>query len=228
MLAMAAHDLLQPLHLMLRAVEELEPCCSDRPHLRCWLDLAKEQGARLATGLRNLMLTNERRLGAARTAPPTPFSLASMFDELEADWAPFAVANGLRFSVVRTSAMIISDRSLLRAVLGNLIGNAIKFTATGGIVLGVRRRGHVIRIDVVDTGCGIDADDQQRIFDPFYQSEPDRRGAGLGLAFVRSACRELDYGVECRSVAGVGSRFSICVPILPLAGPGMIRIAAGG
>jgi CheY-like chemotaxis protein len=105
---------------------------------------------------------------------------------------------------------------MLERILRNLIANALRYTEAGGVVVGVRRRGGTLRIDVVDSGVGIAAPDRERVFDEFVQlgSRPraDARGMGLGLAIVRRLARLLDHQIELASVPGRGSRFSICVP----------------
>jgi CheY-like chemotaxis protein len=106
----------------------------------------------------------------------------------------------------------------------NLVSNAVRYTERGGVVIGCRRRGQMLRIDVWDSGAGIPEDQQRNIFDEFYQlaaPQPDSRGGlGLGLSIVERLGRLLEHPVELNSRSGKGSRFSISVPVVA-AGPRM-------
>src|SRR6185295_20196777 len=102
-------------------------------------------------------------------------------------------------------------------MLRNLVHNAVKFTVRGKVVVGCRRRGAALRIDVIDTAGGIAADQLDRIFDEFRRLQPGRKtgteGLGLGLAIVRRLSRLLDLPVTVHSEVGRGTRFSITVPM---------------
>jgi CheY-like chemotaxis protein len=115
--------------------------------------------------------------------------------------------------VVASGAWIRSDVILLERMLLNLVANAIRYTTQGGVVVGCRRRGQQLRIDVHDSGVGIAEDEHRRIFGEFYRiasQETDRRGGlGLGLAIVDRLARLLDHPIELLSQPGRGSRFSI-------------------
>jgi len=110
-----------------------------------------------------------------------------------------------------------SDAALLDRVLRNLIENALRYTAEGGVFIGLRRRGDRIRLDVIDTGMGIPDDKQTEIFEEFHQlNNPARdssRGLGLGLAIVNRLARLLDIKLEVRSRIDRGTRFSLLVPM---------------
>ena len=109
-----------------------------------------------------------------------------------------------------------SDRRLLRRLLQNLISNAIKYTPSGEVLVGCRRHGHKVRIEVWDTGLGIPADKQDAIFREFErlpQAAKTARGLGLGLSIVERLARVLDCPVTLRSVPGKGSVFSVEVPL---------------
>lgn len=101
---------------------------------------------------------------------------------------------------------------------GNLVANGIRYTNRGGVLLGARRRGNHVAIDVVDTGIGIPAEHRLRIFEEFYQvkddtrTAPPRRGMGLGLAIVRRFADLLGHEVALESREGSGSRFRVLVP----------------
>ena len=124
--------------------------------------------------------------------------------------------------VVATTAAIRSDRRLLRRVLQNLLANAIKYTDTGAIVLGCRRRANKVRIEVHDTGLGIAPAQQQRIFREFHRLEATTtraRGLGLGLSIVERIAAVLDHPIGLESRPGQGSSFTLEAP---RAAPGVI------
>jgi CheY-like chemotaxis protein len=116
------------------------------------------------------------------------------------------------------SAWVRSDSILLERVLLNLVSNAVRYAARGGVVVGCRRRSQQLRIDVCDSGAGIPEDQRQRIFGEFYQltgQAPDGQGGlGLGLAIVDRLGRLLGHPVELSSRLGRGSRFSVSVPLV--------------
>jgi CheY-like chemotaxis protein len=120
--------------------------------------------------------------------------------------------------VVPSSAWVVSDFILLERMLLNLGSNAIRYTARGGVVIGCRRSGDRLRIEVVDSGAGIPPDQQRNVFDEFYQLPQAGRerlgGMGLGLSIVDRLGRLLNHPVELTSHPGRGSRFAIVVPLV--------------
>ena len=103
----------------------------------------------------------------------------------------------------------------------NLVANAVRYTTRGAVAIGCRRRGGMVRIDVLDSGPGIPLELQRDIFSEFYQvsgQQVDRAGLGLGLSIVERLCRLLGHTVELESRPDQGSRFSI---VVPLAGAGV-------
>jgi CheY-like chemotaxis protein len=117
--------------------------------------------------------------------------------------------------VVPSSAWVRSDPILLERVLLNLVSNAIRYTSVGGVVVGCRRHGETVRVEVCDTGPGIPADQRQNIFGEFYRlaGRNTHGGLGLGLAIVDRLCGLLGHRIELASTVGKGSRFSITVPL---------------
>lgn len=157
------------------------------------------------------------QLDAGRITPHiTHFQLAQLFSRLKIGLAPQAEAKGLRFRVLETHATIQSDKALLERILSNLITNAIRFTEVGGILLGVRRRGDQLSIEVWDTGCGIPDDQLAPIFEEFHQvsqrANETNKGLGLGLNIAQRLAELLDHQISVRSRLGHGSVFSIFVP----------------
>jgi CheY-like chemotaxis protein/anti-sigma regulatory factor (Ser/Thr protein kinase) len=153
--------------------------------------------------------------GSWRTDPEI-FPLDPLLARLEAEFQPEAVAAGLSLRRVAIAAELHTDRRLLERMLRNLIANALRYTSRGGIVIGARRRGGSVRIDVVDTGIGIPREQWQIIFQEFHQlAVPARqhgKGLGLGLAIVDRAARLIGATVDVFSEPGRGSRFSITLP----------------
>jgi signal transduction histidine kinase/CheY-like chemotaxis protein len=215
-LAAASHDLRQPLHAMglfaaalaIRAKEpEIKPLVAS-------INASVEAMESLFAQLLDLS-----RLEAGALQPkPATVPLAPLFARLAADFMPQAEASGLALSARPTRLAVTSDAVLLERVLRNLISNALRYTHAGGVLVGARRRGNEVRVDIVDTGVGIAATDRDRVFDDFVQVlTPPRhhvggRGMGLGLAIVRRLAELLDHRLELASAIGRGSRFSVVVP----------------
>jgi CheY-like chemotaxis protein/anti-sigma regulatory factor (Ser/Thr protein kinase) len=106
---------------------------------------------------------------------------------------------------------------LVERILRNLVSNAIRYTKTGGVLVGTRRRGRDVSLEVWDTGIGIPADQQARVFEEFYQlANPERnskKGLGLGLSIVKRLVNLLGAQVDLRSVPGRGSVFKVRLPL---------------
>ena len=115
------------------------------------------------------------------------------------------------------SLVVRSDRRLLRRLVQNLVSNAIKYTPAGRVLIGCRRRGDTLRIDVYDTGVGIPESKRRDIFVEFHRLEQGARiarGLGLGLSIVERVARVLGCAIELESTAGGGSHFAVAVPLL--------------
>ena len=144
------------------------------------------------------------------------FDAGALLRELAAQYAPVAAGRGLEMQVHAGLLPVRSDRRLLRRVLQNFIANALRYTRQGRIVLGVRRRGTQLELQVWDTGPGIPEHHMRQIFEEFqrYQQPFDwgERGLGLGLSICQRISRLLDHGLAARSRVDHGSMFSITVP----------------
>lgn len=214
-LAAASHDLRQPAQALTLFGAVLADRLRDHPAAALVARLNESTDA-----LRMLLdgLLDVSRLDAGIVEPhPAPFALADLFARLQDEFAPRAEAKGLRLRIVPSTARLCSDAALLERMLGNLLDNALKYTGRGGIVVGCRRRGGSLRIDVIDSGIGLQPDQIDEIFEEFVQlgnRERDRRcGLGLGLAVVRRLGRLLDLPVTVASAPGRGARFSVEVPL---------------
>jgi len=138
--------------------------------------------------------------------------LAQLCDEL----APQAEAKGLHLRLVGCDVTVQSDATYLRRILQNLIGNAVRYTQRGKVLVGVRRQGANLRVEVHDTGPGIPADQQELIFKEFHRgsgTSSAAEGLGLGLAIVDRACAVLNHPLTLHSEPGRGTCFAVEVPV---------------
>jgi signal transduction histidine kinase len=215
-LAAASHDLRQPLHALglflarLRAETNRE----ERERLLGRIDAAVIAMNELFNALLDIS-----KLDGGVSLNKTDFPVTRLLRRVEATFADTAREKGLRLRVVSSSLWVRSDFILLERILLNLVSNAVRYTRTGGIVMGCRHRGAFLRIDVCDSGIGIAEDQQKNIFSEFYQVAGAERlengsGLGLGLAIVERLGRLLDHPIELISRVGRGSRFSVSVPIV--------------
>jgi signal transduction histidine kinase/CheY-like chemotaxis protein len=213
-LAVASHDLRQPLHALNLFVAQLRDKSdpTERSRLITQIDAAVSAMNELFEALLDMS-----RLEAGVLEPNlSEFPIERLFRRIESTFANVAREKGLRLAVASSSAWVRSDFILLERIVLNLASNAVRYTARGGIVIGCRRRGSRLRIDVCDSGPGIPQDHRQHVFGEFYQlGAPDRRpGLGLGLSIVDRLGQLLNHPVELASRLGKGSRFSISVPLV--------------
>jgi len=216
-LAAASHDLRQPLHALGLWVAQLrEPLGgAERQRLTERIAAAVGEMNDLFNGLLDVS-----KLDAGILSPDlTEFPIAGLLAKLARTFRQTAHEKGLSLRVFPARAWVRSDRLLLERILLNLVSNAVRYTSRGGVLVGCRRRGERLRVEVWDTGPGIRENHQQYIFDEFYQiPDPDRDrrgGLGLGLAIVDRFRRLLDHPIALRSRPGKGSCFSIEVPLCP-------------
>jgi signal transduction histidine kinase/CheY-like chemotaxis protein len=216
LLAAASHDLRQPLHALGLFAAALTVRAS-QPELRP-LVASMQASVDALEGLFAQLLDLSRLEAGALAPEHAAVALQPIFGRLEADFAPPAAAHGLVLSIVPTTAVVVSDGVLLERILRNYVANALRYTEAGGVVVGARRRGATVRIDVVDTGIGIAPEMRERIFDEFVQGGAGPRptvigrGMGLGLAIVRRLAALLGHSIEVASMPGRGSRFSVVAP----------------
>ncbi|HEX4510939.1 MAG TPA: ATP-binding protein, partial [Burkholderiaceae bacterium] len=124
---------------------------------------------------------------------------------------------GLRLGVRTTTLAVRSDEALLEGIVGNLVSNAIRYTQKGGVIVGARRRGDEVLIQVYDTGPGIESHHLEAIFDEFFRIDPPgttpAQGLGLGLSIVQRGTQILGHGVRVASRVGRGSMFEVSLPL---------------
>jgi len=169
------------------------------------------------SGMLNTLLDINQLEAGVIHADVESFPLSELFDHLDTDFGYHMRAQGLEWRVVSSTCVVRSDPRLLEQILRNLLSNAVKFTAHGKVLLGRRRRGKMMRIEVWDTGPGISEENRQAIFEEFHQiNNPARersKGLGLGLAIVERLANLLGHPIDVKSRPGHGSMFSISVPI---------------
>jgi signal transduction histidine kinase/CheY-like chemotaxis protein len=214
-LAVASHDLRQPLQALNLFVGQLVGTADpiDRERLTRNIVSSVDSMNRLFAELLDIS-----RLDAGALVPRvSAFPIEDVLSRIETTFAMAAQEKGLHFGLVKSSAWIESDPVLLGRVLLNLVSNAVRYTSIGGVIVGCRRIGCGLRIDICDTGPGIPEDQRSNIFGEFYRIQQEGQevgeGLGLGLAIVERLCTLLHHPLDLASIHGKGSRFSVSVPI---------------
>ncbi|RVC60891.1 hybrid sensor histidine kinase/response regulator, partial [Mesorhizobium sp. M00.F.Ca.ET.038.03.1.1] len=210
-------DVLQPLnaaHLSVSALAEVQTSEEGRKLVR--------QVERSLETMEDLLRTllDISKLDAGVVQPEIgDVSLETLFSSLRSDFQPEAEKKGLSLKFRPVNVVVRSDRTLLRRILQNILSNALRYTRSGGVLVGTRHRGDTIRIDVADTGCGIAEDQREAVFEEFHRGTSTLAdgglagGLGLGLAIVRRMAAALGHPVTFSSRVGRGTIFHIDVPI---------------
>lgn len=213
-LAAAGHDILQPLNAA---------------RLYC-ASLAERHGSgevgESVANIESSLESVEAILGAvldisrldtgALKPQPKAFRIDQLLRQIQTDFLPQAAAKGLQLRVIPTSLVVRTDRNLLRRLIQNLVSNAIKYTRKGRILIGVRRRGELLEIQVLDTGIGIDSSKLGTVFNEFTRLKEgvaEAQGLGLGLSIVDRIARVLQLEIRIFSTKGRGTRFSVIMPV---------------
>ncbi|MCO6187158.1 PAS domain-containing hybrid sensor histidine kinase/response regulator [Rhizobium sp. L1K21] len=212
--AAAGHDILQPLN----AARLYSSTLVEK--------LGQSQEGELVENIDSSLQSVENILGAVLDisrldtgAMKARFSTVSLDDflrRIETDFAPIARERNLKLHVVPSSLHVRTDPTLLRRLVQNLVSNAIKYTVTGKVVVGVRRRGDAAIIQVSDTGIGIPASKFQTVFKEFARLNGGMKtaaGLGLGLSIVDRIGRVLNHKVELASTENRGTTFRVTVPL---------------
>lgn len=212
--AAAVHDLLQPLNAARMFVSALRERLQEPAALQL-ADNVEDALAAEDAILSGLLDISRLESGAIETQL-RELPLQDLFEVLARDFGILAQARGLRLRCVPTHALVRSDEALLRRILQNFLSNALSYTPAGGrVLLGCRRAGAQLRIEVWDNGCGIPEHRRAEIFEEFRRLDStvaqNRRGAGLGLAIVERIARLLGHAIGLRSWPGRGSVFSVSV-----------------
>lgn len=212
-LAAASHDILQPLN----AARLYATSLSERRLPPEELTIAQRIDTSL-TSVEEILktLVDISRMDSGRLEPElSNIAVQELFDALKVEFDPVARERGLDLRIVPSTFWVRSDRQLLRRILRNLVSNALKYTTDGRVLVGVRRRGETVSIEVLDTGTGIPGDKHEQIFQEFHRLDPratQARGLGLGLSIVERIARILDHPISVNSIVGVGSRFTVTIP----------------
>jgi signal transduction histidine kinase/ActR/RegA family two-component response regulator len=217
--AAASHDLRQPLHSLGLFAAALEGHVFSRDARDLVARIGDSIGALEA--LFDELLDLSKLDAGAVAVHPRNFALQDLFDRLSLEFHAEAVSRHLRMRFVPTSLAVRTDPVLLERVLANLVSNALRYTREGGVVIGARRRGLEVWLDVVDTGVGIPPEKQEQVFDEFFQignpGRDRRRGLGLGLAIVKRLTRLMGHRLTLQSIPGKGTRFRLTLLRAPCA-----------
>jgi len=208
----ASHDLLQPLSAAKLLLSHLEDVTTDpgQADLVHRIAATFESAEDLIRALLQIARLDSQRV----EMNVGPVSLGRLFQRLSIDVQAQAEARGLDLRFVPSSAAVLSDPVHLRSIAQNLISNALKYTVSGRVLVGVRRAPGGVWLQVHDTGPGIAPKDQERIFNEFERlSNSDQPGTGLGLTIVRRACQQLGHELEVHSTPGRGSLFRVLLPL---------------
>ncbi|MCK5445753.1 MAG: hybrid sensor histidine kinase/response regulator, partial [Rhodospirillaceae bacterium] len=177
-----------------------------------------ERSAKSLSDMLNAVLDISKFESGAAQPEKINFPVQQIFSILVEEFAPMARDKGLRFKMVPSSCTIYTDPYMLERIIRNFLSNAYRYTDSGKILIGCRRHGEHLSIEVHDTGRGVSTKHTGKIFEEFFRSVSNGgsghpTGLGLGLAIVDSLSRALGHSVHVSSHRGVGSAFSVEVPI---------------
>jgi signal transduction histidine kinase/ActR/RegA family two-component response regulator len=228
--ATMSHELRTPLHGMLGLLR-LALAADTLPQAQRHLRLMQGSGDHLAKVI-NEVLDHARMESTGLPIANAPLDVKALLAELSEQMRPACQDKGLRFMLadeLERSAWVLGDATRLRQVLHNLLGNALKFTGSGGITLSASRvqgssaTACLLRLQVSDTGVGIAAHEVDRVFEPFHQAEGtyERQfgGTGLGLTISRELCVAMGGQLSCTSQVGQGSVFTCELPLPEVQAP---------
>ncbi|MEO0467618.1 MAG: PAS-domain containing protein, partial [Pseudomonadota bacterium] len=212
-LAAASHDLLQPLNaarLFLGAVDREDG--GSNSHLLAKADRAVRSADELLKGLLDISRLDHSQV----VSNPQILPLGPLLEDLADEARPMAEAAGLQIRLAPTRLKVLADPDFLQSILRNFISNARRYTREGGVLVGARRVGDSVRIEVWDTGPGIPGDKQAQLFEEFARlDEQDNmgiRGAGLGLAVARRMAGLMRAEIGLKSAINRGTVFHVTLP----------------
>lgn len=222
--AAAGHDILQPLNAARLYSSALVECEShvETKRLARNIDSALES---VETILGAVLDISRLDTGAMRPRLQS-VALNELLRKIETDFIPAAAEKKLKLIVLPTKAVVHSDPNLLRRLLQNLVSNAIKYTVSGKVVIGVRPRGKDVVVQISDSGIGIPKDMYRTVFKEFARLDEGARaaaGLGLGLSIVDRLAKVLEHPVTLKSVHGTGTTFTVCLPSLGAASENQAR-----
>lgn len=215
-LAAASHDLLQPMNaarLLIAALRERELQAQDSQLVER-VHLALENAEDLLTDLLDISKLDQN----AVNPDISEFRLSQLLGSMIGEFQPVAEDKGLELRSSCCSVVVRSDSRLLLRIIRNFISNAIRYTRQGKVLVGCRRQGDSVSIQVWDTGTGIPEDKRDEVFKEFQQLDchtgQERQGVGLGLAIVERIAKMLGHKLQVHSVEGKGSMFAVEVPLV--------------
>lgn len=213
----AAHDLRQPLQAMAIFVDTLSHKVNDAEQHNI-LDKLKQAMLNLNHLFTEILDVSRYEFDAAKAATQ-PTSIKNLLSKVYLEFEAIAAQKHLKLRFYTPDYKVLAHGALLERIIRNLLSNAIRYTDKGGVLLGCRRRGETLVIEVWDTGRGIPAQKQDSIFSKYVQvSDEDRTekgGFGLGLAIVKQFVDSLGYDLSVQSVVGRGTVFRLIVPLAP-------------
>jgi PAS domain S-box-containing protein len=209
----ASHDLHQPLQTVAHLNDTLRRLLTAPDAAEALAQQAQAIGA--VSKLLDALLDIGKLESGAIKPEPTDFTVATLFEELRAEFTGIAATKGLQLEIETCDGSAHSDPTLVEHILRNLISNAIKYTREGGVRLHCLREAAFFRIEVLDTGVGIPPDQVPYILDEFHPGGPaisPDDGNDLGLSIVQRLAKLLRLEIEVRSEVGRGSAFTIVLP----------------
>lgn len=209
-IATASHDLRQPLHAVNIYLDLFEPNKLGAKEKINFLQIRKSIQT-LNSMFKSLLDLSKLDAGASN-ASTRPFELIELVGFLSNTYTPIATNKNLVLQFEFMNMGIQGDKLLLQQLLGNLISNAIQYTATGSILVSLSSKDERLHITIEDTGCGIESTLLDKIFEEFFRVDSTRNmhdGLGLGLSIVKRLCKISDTELSVQSILGSGTHFNI-------------------
>lgn len=212
-MAQSSHDLRQPLHSMHIFLEHLKPYLDNTEANKIFHQLTRTY-EQVHDSFSSMMDLSKLEAGVVR--PEFGYvNIGNLLEALNQEYMPQAYEKNIQLNLVKNTLIVYSDPILLERILRNIISNAIKYTDTGRVLVGCRRRDSKVEIQVLDTGCGINKHDEESIFNIYYRQldKPTNvSGSGIGLSVVKHLSDLLGHVLKLDSNVGKGSVFSVVVP----------------
>jgi Na+/proline symporter/signal transduction histidine kinase len=216
-LAAASHDLLQPMNAARLFVSIMRQQDSGSNEEQSRLVKRVDRSLTAAEELLSALLDISKLDSGMYEPQPEAIPVPELFEQLRRRFKALAGNRNLKLRVRPSDYMIYSDRNLLYRILQNFLANSIRYTETGGVLLGCRVRGDYLKISVWDTGVGIEESEVRSIFQEFhrldYAINLEEKGLGLGLAICDRIAHMLEHDIDVGSRPGHGSCFSVTVPL---------------
>jgi signal transduction histidine kinase len=208
LMAMMGHDLKQPVNVINMALTLIEDRLQGEEEET--LGFAKSAIGKLSTELDVLAQASRLDQDSIQIGR---FPIQSVLDSIFDNWNLRARRKGLNLDIASSDEIVESDERMVATILGNLIGNAIKYTEKGNVSVKTRRDGDAFVVEIVDTGIGIPEEQLGKIFESFTQLDSGRsEGLGLGLAIVQRTAELLGCEIGVASQVGQGSHFTVTIP----------------